>query len=149
MNFLFSNFRHSSTLNFCHHRAGSHVGTPSPQSTPEASLTLNDNRRGILYVMIVLSNDSDDNLLKLKETKITDYLMGSCISILPTFRGLEVIASLGYFPQKMTHSFRIIFVRIHSCHFLVGKERICQFLAAKYPCRRDIHEPRYAQSVEM
>ena len=95
-------------------RAGSRVETPSPQSTPEASLTLSDLEGEFSDVTIIPSDNSDDNLPKPKETKSLIISRDPLRVFLPTFRGLDVIASLEYFPQKMTHSFMIVFVCIHS-----------------------------------
>ena len=67
-------------------RASSSVETPSPQSTPEASLTLSNIEGEFSDVTIVLSDDSDDNLPKPKKTKITDYFKGSSKSICSYFQ---------------------------------------------------------------
>ena len=67
-------------------RARSHVEILSAKSTPEANSTLSDIEGEFSDVMIVLKDDSDNNLPKLKKTKITNYFKGSPKSISSYFQ---------------------------------------------------------------
>ena len=107
-------------------------------------------------VMIIPSDNSDDNLPKAKETKITEYFKESSTSISSYFQRSRCNSKPRIFPAEDDPQFQdrfclhtqLLHIYCVHCHFLVNKERIRQFLAAKCPCGCDIREPRYPQSVE-